>query len=89
MRTITVRTPEREYVIPEGKPCIIKWKAKNKERKGISTGIGWIKRGEKLHTILLVHSAFQTWDGVEAEYVSKWTIWESQIIEITKLAGVK
>lgn len=88
-RTITIKTPEREYVIPEGKPVIVKWKSKNKERKGVSTGIGWLKRGEKPHTFLLVHSAFQTWDQVESEYPAKWTIWDSQILGITKLKGYK
>ena len=88
-RTVVIKTPEKEYVLPEGKPCIIKWKAKNKERKGVSTGIGWLKRGEKPHTFLLVHSAFQTWDKVEQEYPAKWTIWESSIVDIHQVKAIQ
>ena len=88
-RTITIRTGIREYRIPEGRPAIIAWRSKNKTRQGISTAVGWIKRGEKPNTIELVHSCFQTWDKVEQEYPSKWTIWEYRIIDIRPLAAVR
>ena len=88
-RTLTIRTKEREFVIPERKPVIIKWKATNKQRQGISTGIGWLLRGEKPHTFQLVHSAFQTWDKVEQEYPCTWTIWESQIIDVHQVQAVR
>ncbi|MBS1369758.1 MAG: hypothetical protein HPZ91_07345 [Lentisphaeria bacterium] len=80
--TIIIKTRQRSYEIPEGKPVLIRWKAKNKSRTGLCTGIGWIKPGENRHTIVLVHQAFCTWDGVETEYPSRWTIWTSQIIDI-------
>lgn len=79
---IIVKTRQRSYEIPEGKPVLIRWKSKNRGRTGLSTGIGWIKSGGNRHAISLVHQAFSTWDGVESEYSSQWTIWMSQIIEI-------
>jgi len=82
---IIIKTPKREWTIPVGKPVRIQWKAKNKDRTGLCVGLGWIKRGEKPHTILLVHQTFSTWDAVETEYPSKWTIWESQILDIQVL----
>lgn len=89
METLFIKTRGREFSIPSGKPVIIQWKSKNKNRPGQSTGIGWLKRGAKPHTLELVHSCFNTWDGVEAEYPSRWTIWESQILNILPLKGVK
>ena len=88
-RTIRIITQGREYVIPEGKPVIVKWKSKNKERRGVSTGIGWLLRGDKPHTFRLVHSAFQTWDKVEQEYPCSWTIWESQILDVHQVQVVR
>ena len=87
-RTITIKTKEREYTIAEGKPAIVVWKSKNKSRQGTSPGVGWIIRGEKPHTIRLIHSCFQTWDKVEQEYPASWTIWDSQIIAVNALATV-
>ena len=66
--------------IPEGKPVILKWKSKHRQRPGITTGVGWLKRGEK-GKLLFVHQAFITYDGVESEYASSWTIYPSNIIE--------
>lgn len=88
-RSMTIRTKSREYQIPEGRPAIVSWKSKNKNRPGNSTAVGWIKRGEKPHTIQLIHSCFQTWDHVEQEYPASWTIWESQIIDILPLAAAR
>ena len=87
-RTITIKTKEHEYTIAEGKPAIVVRKSKNKSRQGTSTGVGWIIRGEKPHTIRLIHSCFQTWDKVEQEYPASWTIWDSQIIAVNALATV-
>lgn len=81
-KIVLVKTRSRDYEIPEGRPVLIRWKAKNKSRTGLCTGIGWLKPGGNRHTIELVHQAFCTWDGVETEYPSRWTIWMSQIIDI-------
>lgn len=88
MANLTITTKTQTYTIPEGKPAIVKWKSKNKERPGISTAIAWIKRGEKPHTFLLIHSCFQTYDKVEQEYPASWTIWESQILDIHQVAAL-
>ena len=88
MANITINTKTQVFTIPEGKPVIVKYKCKNKERQGTSTAIGWLKRGEKPHTFLLVHSAFQTWDKVEQEYPAKWTIWESSIVDIHQVKAI-
>lgn len=84
--SLKIKTPIREYTIYEGRPVIVLWRSRNKTRRGFSTAVGWIKRGEKPHTILLIHSCFQTWDKVEQEYPASWTIWESQIINIRLLS---
>lgn len=89
METLIIRTRSREFSIPEGKPVIIQWKSKNKSRSGQSTGIGWLKRGEHPHTLELIHSCFKTWDDVEMEYPTRWTIWENQILNILPLRGIK
>ena len=88
-RPLVIRTREREFTVPEGKPVIVQWKSKNKSRPGRSVGIGWIRRGEKPHTIELIHSAFQTWDQIEKEYPARWTIWETQVLEIHQLQSVR
>lgn len=88
-RTITIKTKVREYNISEGRPAIVVWKSKNKSRQGYSTAVGWIKRGEKPHTIQLIHSCFQTWDHVEQEYPASWTIWYTQIIDIRILSTTR
>lgn len=75
------------YQIRENAPVIIKWSGKYKDRPGISTAIGWIKRGERPHTVLLVHSAFETHDQIEHDYPAKWTIFQSQILFIRELTG--
>ena len=85
MSNITVKTKVKEFTIPEGKPAIVVWKSKNKSRPGVSTAIGWVKRGEKPGTILLINSAFQTYDKVEQNYPAKWTIYHSTIIDIRPL----
>lgn len=74
--------------IPEGKPVLVRWKSKNKDRPGLNTGIGWIRRGENSHQIELIHRAFSTWDGIETEYASRWTVWVSQIIDIRVLKKI-
>lgn len=89
MNTIHVKTKNKEYHISAGKPVIVHWKAKNKTRAGESTAVGWIKPGEKPHTITLIHSCFQTHDKVEQEYTSSWTIWDTQIIDIRPLSAMK
>lgn len=86
-RTIVIKTKVREYNIPEGRPAIVVWKSKNKTRQGVSTAVGWIKHGEKPHTITLIHSCFQTWDKVEQEYPASWTIWDRSIIDIRPLSA--
>ena len=85
-RTILIRTKSREYIVQEGEPVIITWKSKNKTRQGLNTAVGWLMWGDRPHTVTLVHSCFQTWDKLEQEYPSKWTIWHSQILEIRPLA---
>ena len=87
MKTITIRTKEREYIIQTGKPAIVVWNSKNRERKGISTAIGWILPGDKPKTIRLIHSCFQTIDKLTHEYPASWTIWTSQIIAIKTLSA--
>lgn len=89
MGTITIKTKVLEYCVPEGRPAIVIWKSKNKTRSGVSTAVGWIKRGDKPHTIHLIHSCFETWDKVEQEYPASWTIWESQIIGIHPLQATR
>lgn len=89
MTEIRIKTQECEYLIPEGKPVMISWKAKNKSRPGINVGIGWVKRGEKPHTLELVHQTFSTWDKIENEYSCKWTIWMSQITDIRILSSTR
>ena len=79
---IQIKTPKRMFRIPEGKPVIVQWKAKNKSRSGLGMALGWIRRGEDPHTIRIVHSTFQTWDKLESEYPATWTIWKSQILDI-------
>ena len=86
---ITIKLKERQIEIAEGKPAIVVWKSKNKERKGIATAICWVKRGEHPKTLQLIHSCFQTWDKVESEYPCSWNVWESQILNIKPLKGVK
>lgn len=83
---LTIKTPEKTFEIQEGKPVRVIWKAKNKTRSGRCDGIGWLVRGEKPHSYLLVSQCFQTWDTIEREYVQKWTIWPSQIHDIRVLA---
>ena len=85
MSTIRVKTKVKEFTIPEGKPAIVIWKSKNKSRPGVSTAIGWLKHGEKPGTILLVHSAFQTYDKVEQDYPATWTIYHSAVLDIRPL----
>lgn len=86
MEMLTIQTRRQKFIVPLGKPVICQWKSTNKSRKGISTAIGWIKQGEKPHTIHLIHSAFQTWDKVEQEYCAHWTVWASQILDIRPLS---
>ncbi|MCQ2378018.1 MAG: hypothetical protein MJ016_02260 [Victivallaceae bacterium] len=88
MATLQIRTPTQTYTVIEGKPVLVQWKAKNKQRPGIGYGVGWIKRGEKPHSFLLIHSTFQTYDEIEREYPAKWTIWDSQVLCIKPLASV-
>ena len=86
---IRIQTPERTYEIPEGKLVHITWKCKYHTQSGYAVGVGWLKRGEKPHTVLLVHECFTTWDQITQEYSSKWTIYNSQIHEIRILGSVK
>lgn len=79
---IRIRTPKRTYSVPEGRPVTIQWKAKNKSRSGICNALGWLKRGDRPHTVKIIHSTFQTWDKLESEYPATWTIWKSQILDI-------
>lgn len=84
---LSIATPLGTFSVPDGKPVIIRWKCKNKNRRGVSLGVGWLRRGEKPHTLRLVHSAFQTWDAVEQEYPASWTIWESSVLDVRLLTG--
>lgn len=86
---LKIRTHTREYSIPAGKPVIIQWRSTNKTRKGVSTAIGWIKPSDDPRAIVLIHSAFQTWDHIEQEYPSKWKVWNSQIIDIRPLKAMR
>lgn len=79
---IRIKTPTRSFIVPEGRPVIIQWKAKNKSRAGLGMAMGWIKRGDDPHTVKIIHSTFQTWDKLESEYPASWTIWKSQILDI-------
>ena len=79
---IKIKTPKRTISVPEGKPVIIHWKAKNKSRSGLGMAMGWIRRGDDPNTVKVVHSTFQTWDKLESEYPASWTIWKSQILDI-------
>lgn len=88
-KPIVIKTASRTVEIPEGKPCIVQWKSKNKTRPGVSTAVGWVKRGERPGTILLVHSAFETYDRVEREYPAKWTIFLGSILSVTPLHAEK
>ena len=85
-KDIIIKTKAKTFHIPEGKPVIVTWKSKNKSRSGCSTAVGWIKGGKEPHTVLLIHSCFQTWDKVEQEYPAAWTVWMSQIIDIRTLS---
>lgn len=87
LKMIEITTKEKQFQIPEGRPVIITWKGKNKSRSGMSTAVGWIKHGEAPKTVKLVHSCFETWDKIEQEYQSSWTIWHSQIIDIRPLTA--
>ena len=88
-KPMIIRTKIKEFIVGEGKPVILVWKSKNKTRPGINTAVGWIKRGEQPHTITLIHSCFQTWDKMEQEYPSKWTVWESQILDLRPLSALR
>ena len=85
MSMLSINVNHQAVTFPEGKPCIVTWKSKNKNRPGRSTGIGWIRRGEKPHSFEIIHSCFETWDEVEREYPARWTVWESQIISVIPL----
>lgn len=85
MENITIKLPGKTVVIQEGKPCIVRWKGKNRSRPGICAAIGWIKRGERPGSIILVHSAFETYDRVEREYPAQWTIFYSSILSVSPL----
>lgn len=89
MATIYIQTPQREVAVESGKPVLVRWKSKNKQRPGVSVGVGWLLPGEKPHTVKLVHSAFQTYDQVEQEYPSSWSIWTSSILEVHQLGRLK
>ena len=86
---ITIKTKRREYTIMEGKPAIVQWKSKNKNRQGMSTAIGWIIRDKDPKCIRLIHSCFQTWDNIEQEYPSSWTIWNNSIIDIQPMTHME
>lgn len=88
-KILTIKTRSKEYIVGEGKPVILVWRSKNKTRPGLSTAVGWLKRGENPHTVTLIHSCFQTWDKMEQEYPSKWTVWMSQIIDIRPLTAMR
>ena len=79
---LKIKTPNRTFIVPEGRPVIVQWKAKNKSRQGVGMALGWLKRGDNPHCVTLVHSTFQTWDKIEQEYPASWTIWYSQILDI-------
>ncbi len=71
--------------VPMGKPVMISWQAKNKERQGNYTAVGWIQAGEKPGSFTIVHSCFASRD--EREYAAKWTVWQSQITGIKLLSS--
>lgn len=86
-KMIHIATKAKQFQIPEGRPVIINWKSKNKSRSGTSTAVGWIIPGDQPKTVKIVHSCFETWDKIEQEYQSSWTIWHSQIIDIRPLTA--
>ncbi|WP_176013633.1 hypothetical protein [Victivallis sp. Marseille-Q1083] len=85
---IVIKTRQRSFTIPAGRPVLIRWECKNKSRPGVSVGIGWLKKGDRPHTVELVHQTFSTWDQAENEYASHWTIYESRIIDIRPLQRI-
>ena len=89
MRSIIIRLADRQIAIAEGKPAIVVWKTKNKQRPGTATAVAWIKRGERPGELALIHSGFQTYDKVEQEYTSSWHIFERQLIDVRPLAVVR
>ena len=86
---LTIKTSKKVYIVPEGKPCIVRWGGKNKTRPGVSTAVGWIKRGERPRTFELVQSCFETWDEVEREYPVSWQIFESRVLSIVVLKAAE
>ena len=88
-RPLVIRTREREFTVPSGKPVMIRYKTKNKTRSGIAVSLGWIMPGDRPHTVTLVPSCFQTWDEIEKEYPFTRTIWSSSIEDIKILSSVK
>lgn len=90
MENIVIKTSGREIRIPAGRPVLIRWKGKNKQRPGVNTAVGWIKPATgNSHAVELVHRAFSTWDKVENEYTCTWTIWHTQIIDVKLMAVQK
>lgn len=87
-KIITIKTPENQWQIPEGKPVMIRFKTKNKQRPGVGFALGWIKTGEKPGTVMVIHSTFNTWDKVEQEYPCKWTVYKSSIMDIKQLRSI-
>ena len=75
--------------IPAGKPVLVQWQAKNRQRSGVSTAVGWLQPGEKPGSIQLVHSCFATHDQIEQEHTASWTVWMSSIRYIRVLQSVR
>ena len=67
---------------------MIRWKTKNKQRPGVGFAVGWVKSGVKPGSIEIIHSTFSTWDKVEQEYCSKWTIWKNSIMDVKQLKSI-
>lgn len=85
--TITVKLRDRDITVPEGKPVIVTWKSKNKQRPGKTVGVGWLKRGDSPAQLKLVQQTFATWDAAEQEYASQWNIYKSNILDLRLLTS--
>ena len=86
---ITVKLRSGDISVPEGKPVIVTWKSKNKQRPGKTVGVGWLKRGDSHAQLKLVQQTFATWDAAEQEYASQWNIYKSSILDIRLLTAAK